>query len=89
MDFAVQARGTGSVYLGTHRANFVRINPASTGTAPSIYPEGDANLDLILGSKGTGVVRFGTWSASADAPVDGFITIRDAAGNIRKLATIA
>jgi len=89
LDFAVQAKGTGSVYLGTHRANYVRINPAATGAPPSIYPEGEANLDLILGSKGTGVVRFGTWTANADVAVNGYITIKDAAGNTRKLATIA
>lgn len=36
-----------------------------------------------------GTVWFGTHTGSADAPVNGYITIKDAAGNTRKLATIA
>jgi hypothetical protein len=46
-------------------------------------------VDLLLAAKGTGALRFGSWVASADVPVTGSITIKDAAGNLRKLATIA
>ena len=49
----------------------------------------DAAVDVLLQPKGAGLVRFGTLTANADAPVTGYITIKDAAGNIRKLATIA
>lgn len=35
------------------------------------------------------LVRFGTWTSNADAPVNGYITVKDYAGNTRKLATIA
>jgi hypothetical protein len=48
-----------------------------------------SDCDLGLAPKGTGVVRFGTFTSNADAAVDGYITIKDSAGNSRKLATIA
>jgi hypothetical protein len=31
----------------------------------------------------------GTFTANADAPVNGYITVKDAGGTVRKLATIA
>lgn len=37
----------------------------------------------------TGVVTFGTFTANADAPVTGYIQIKDSLGNVRKLAVIA
>lgn len=62
---------------------------AVTG-APYLAAEGaSANIDIPITPKGTGVVRFGTWTSNADAAVNGYITIKDAAGNTRKLATIA
>lgn len=48
-----------------------------------------ANIGLRLVPKGTGTVWFGTWTSNGDAGVNGYITIRDEAGNVRKLATIA
>lgn len=48
----------------------------------------DTNIDLQLQTKGTGVVRFGSLTASADAAVSGYITIKDAGGTLRKLAVI-
>lgn len=48
-----------------------------------------AVIDIALVPKGGGVLRMGTWTANADAPVNGYLTIRDEAGNVRKLATIA
>lgn len=38
---------------------------------------------------GTGAVRFGTWTANADAAVNGYITMKDIDGTVRKIATIA
>lgn len=49
----------------------------------------DTNLDISLTTKGTGVVRFGIWTSNADAAVNGYVTIKDAGGTTRKLATIA
>lgn len=51
------------------------------GTAP--------NIDVAITPKGTGLVRFGTFTSSADAAITGYVMIKDAAGNQRKLATIA
>lgn len=48
-----------------------------------------ANIDLRLVPKGTGAVRFGTLTASGDAPITGYITVKDAGGVTRKLAVIA
>lgn len=49
-----------------------------------------ANVDVRLAPKGAGYVRFGTWTASGDAPVNGYILVRDdATGTVRRIATIA
>lgn len=62
---------------------------AATG-APILQAIGaSTNLDLRLIPKGTGVIRFGTHTTNADAAVNGYITIKDSAGTVRKLATIA
>ena len=57
----------------------------SNGNAPTL---GTSAGDLLL-APATGVVAFGTLTASADAPVNGYITIKTAAGATVKLATIA
>jgi hypothetical protein len=49
---------------------------------------GAANVDLQLLNKGAGKVRFGVHTGSADAPVSGYIEIKDAGGTVRKLAVI-
>ena len=70
--------------------NRVQINGAVTGNHPQITADGDdTNIDLRLLPKGTGNIRFGTWTSNADAAVNGYVTIKDSAGNTRKLATIA
>lgn len=70
--------------------NFLRVQPAATGTAVSIEARGtDANIDFAIITKGAGVPRFGAFTGNADAPVNGYITIKDSGGTTRKLATIA
>lgn len=70
--------------------NYLQITAVASGSAPSIASAGsDTNIDLTLTPKGTGNVRFGTLTANADAPVTGYITIKDAGGTARKLAVIA
>ena len=70
--------------------NYVQASGAATTGAPQIAAQGsDTNIDLALTTKGTGNVRFGTLTANADAPITGYITIKDSAGNLRKLAVIA
>lgn len=77
----------------THAANavnYVQMVGSATGGPPHILSAGsDANIDLRLSTKGTGVLRYGTHTANADAPVTGYITIKDSGGTTRKLAVIA
>lgn len=71
-------------------ANFIHVFPQVAGGAPYLQPHGtDADIDLRFIPKGTGVVRFGIWTSNADVPINGYITIKDHNGTIRKLATIA
>lgn len=82
----------GGVVFRASRPNAANdwVDIAAATTAPSVMAAGNStNVDLLLGGKGTGLVRFGTWTANADAPVTGYITIKDAAGNTRKIPTIA
>ena len=70
--------------------NRVQITAADTTVSPSITAQGsDTNMDLVFNGKGTGRIRYGTHVANADAPISGYIEIKDAAGNIRKLAVIS
>jgi len=70
--------------------NRIQVLGTDTGTPPQITAEGsDANIDLDLRSKGTGRIRMGTHVANADAPISGYIEIKDTSGSIRKLAVIS
>lgn len=74
----------------TANANYLQVAPSATTASPSISSLGsDTNIDLTLTPKGTGNVRFGTLTASADAAITGYITIKDSGGTVRKLAVIA
>jgi hypothetical protein len=65
--------------------NYVRVTGGATGAAPTISAQGsDANIDLNLFTKGTGVLRFGTYTAGVIAQA-GYITITDAGGTSRRL----
>jgi hypothetical protein len=96
-------KGTGSVYFrggdGTNilrgdrvatSVNYLAVTPAVTTGSPALGAVGsDTNIDLLLQGKGTGLVRFGTHTGGADTTSNGYITVRDAAGNTRKLMTTA
>ena len=70
--------------------NYVEVLGAITTASPALSAAGsDTNIDLTLTPKGTGDVRFGTLTANADAPITGYITIKDSGGTVRKLAIIA
>jgi len=45
--------------------------------------------NIYLKPNGSGVVKFGTYAALSGETVSGYITIKDAAGNTRKLAVVA
>ena len=75
------------ISFGGIGGGFVGIQSAST--AQRIRAVSSAtNSDLWLSGKGTGRIRFGTRTASADAPVTGYIEIIDDSGAIRRLAVI-
>ena len=66
-------------------ANFFNFNNAAASGTPSIAVVGsDTNIDLTLTPKGTGNVRFGTYTASVLAPT-GYIEIKDSGGTTRRL----
>jgi hypothetical protein len=77
-------------YALSGAANFVGIQSSVAGSAPILGAEGsDTNIDLALTPKGTGNVRFGTYTADMTLIVQGFIEVKDSGGTIRKLAVIA
>ena len=69
--------------------NYLQVTGSATGNAVTMSAVGsDTNIDLALTPKGTGKVRFGTHTASADVAISGYIEVKDSAGNVRKLAVI-
>jgi hypothetical protein len=71
-------------------ANYWQATGGAAGSAPVLSVIGsDTNIDLALTPKGTGLVRFGTYTASMALTVQGFIEVKDSGGTIRKLAVIA
>ena len=78
--FGVQSRApNGDTWLETQR---------DVGAVNLFAASGAANGDIRLIPKGTGLVRFGTRTASADAPITGYIEIKDSGGTTRRLAVI-
>jgi hypothetical protein len=73
----------------TSQVNGLQVTGAAAGAAPVLASIGsDTNIDLTLTPKGTGNVRFGTRTASADAAITGYIEIKDSGGTTRRLAVI-
>jgi len=69
--------------------NYVQVTGAATGASPVLSAQGsDTNIDVRFTPKGTGNVRFGTHTGTADTAVSGYIEIKDSGGTIRKLAVI-
>jgi hypothetical protein len=98
----LSSKGTGNhVFSSGGGIQFVITNTASavnnffatgsaTGAGVLLAASGsDTNIDIRLLAKGTGVLSFGTLTANADAPVTGYILIKDSGGTTRKLAVIA
>lgn len=87
--------GNGGTIIGqvenvSGAAAYVRLISATSGNNPEIRAGGGAtNLDLMLTPKGSGRLKFGAWTSTGDVAVNGSMEVKDASGNIRKLATIA
>ena len=75
----------------THTANpvnYLGFTGAVAGGSPTISVAGtDTNIDLALTPKGTGNVRFGTYTATVST-ITGYIEIKDAGGTVRRLAVV-
>ena len=76
----------------THTAsavNYINFTGSIATAAPVISSLGtDTNIDLALTPKGTGLVRFGTRTATSDVAITGYLEIKDSGGTTRKLAII-
>jgi hypothetical protein len=73
----------------TNQVNNLQVTGGAAGASPSMSAQGtDTNIDLTLTPKGTGNVRFGTFTGTA-LSIAGYIEIKDAGGTIRKLAVVA
>jgi hypothetical protein len=75
-------------FVITHTAsavNYLQVTGGAVGGGVVISAQGsDTNTDLVLASKGTGVLAFGTYTAGIIAQA-GYITIKDSANNTRRL----
>ena len=90
INISFQSKGSGYLNLLGNQANYFQFYGGNATQAPVIYTWGsDANIDLGLTPKGTGVLKFGSLTTTADAPITGYITIKDSGGTVRKLAVIA
>jgi hypothetical protein len=67
-------------------SSFIRAGSSSTDRNLTLQSKGAGDVYL---DTGTGVARFGTHSAVGAETISGYITIKDAAGNSRKLAVIS
>jgi hypothetical protein len=75
----------------TNMANHLQIDAAAAGSFPSLSVgslSADTNVDLALTPKGTGNVRFGTYTGTISA-ITGYIEIKDSGGTVRRLAVVA
>ena len=97
--FTYTTKGSGSHFFQTNNfasiqfvvahtasaVNYLQVTGGAAGGGVVISAQGsDANIDLVLASKGTGVLAFGTYTAGIVAQA-GYISIKDAAGNTRRL----
>lgn len=72
-------------------ANYVALtgSASAAGIVEITAGGSDTDLDVRMTPKGTGTVRFGTHAALSGETVSGYITVKDAAGNSRKLAVVS
>jgi hypothetical protein len=65
--------------------NYLNVTGGATGAAPVVSALGsDTNIDLSLTPKGTGNVRFGTFTGTILTPT-GYVEIKDSGGTVRRL----
>jgi hypothetical protein len=75
-----------------YQEGFVATKAEIVGSTNSVIirsVSSNPDADMLISAKGTGHVGFGFHVASADAPVTGYIEIKDLDGIVRKLAVIS
>jgi hypothetical protein len=76
--------------VGTDAINRAKIAGGASGQPVIISAEGvDPNIDLVMVGKGTGRLVVGPYSSQADAPITGFVEMKDSTGILRKFAIIS
>jgi hypothetical protein len=69
----------------TSAVNYHQFTGSATGSSPIHSVAGsDTNIDLTLTPKGTGNVRFGTYTGTILTPT-GYVEIKDSSGTVRRL----
>jgi hypothetical protein len=70
--------------------NYVHIQGSSSGNAVNIASSGtNTNIDISFTPKGSsGLVQFGTYTASSTLTIVGYVEIKDSSGTIRRLAVV-
>jgi hypothetical protein len=77
-------------HSNTATENYIAVVSSISTGAPSIIARGTGtDIDLTLTPKGTGNVRFGTFTTLGAEVITGYIEVKDSGGTIRKLAVIA
>jgi hypothetical protein len=104
LSLSSKGTGTVSIYSNSANVNSRHLDILHTGSVVNRFQitgsvagspvvlgvnGSDTNIDLALTPKGTGNVRFGTFTADMTLVVQGFIEVKDSGGTIRKLAVIA
>lgn len=89
-----QTNGSAAQFRVAHTAsavNYVEVTGSASAAGLATITAGgtDTNIDIAITPKGSGVLKFGTHSALATETVSGYITIKDAAGNSRKVAVVS
>jgi hypothetical protein len=97
VSLAIRARGGGNLFFQPNSlnqfavtqtasaVNYLQATGSATGAAPAFSVAGtDTDIDLALTPKGTGNVRFGTYTGTILSPT-GYITIKDSGGTTRRL----
>jgi hypothetical protein len=65
--------------------NYLQATGAASGASPVISAQGsDTNIDVTFTPKGTGNVRFGTFTGTILTPT-GYVEIKDSGGTVRRL----
>jgi hypothetical protein len=97
--FNLDTKGTGSFVVSQDFTRTIAtfngigdgylVSSGGTGVHTLKAAGTSTNIDLALATQGAGLLKFGTWTSSADVAITGYITVKSADGTTRKLAVIS